>query len=172
MCVSVTIDGVWIGDRIFYTLWYRALLQVRIILSLFYTLHKSLEDTLVLLTLLQSSVAVSRQWLPTADVPLSLGSRNVPSLSYQLLTATAHNDWTAAVLFVTCPPYSISHGSRRKHRSSVAVQLFPLEHACLRSRYFVTDVAETLISRSSPVNVSTCYSTNERNAGLQLKIFI
>jgi hypothetical protein len=30
--------------------------------------------------------------LPMAGIPLPLGSRIVPSLSYQLLTATAHTD--------------------------------------------------------------------------------
>jgi hypothetical protein len=45
--------------------------------------------------------AISLQLLPTADVPLPLGSRTVPDLSYQLLTATAHNDWALAVLWLT-----------------------------------------------------------------------
>jgi hypothetical protein len=36
--------------------------------------------------------AVALYWLPTAEVPLLLGSWTVPGLSYQLLTATAHND--------------------------------------------------------------------------------
>jgi hypothetical protein len=31
------------------------------------------------------------QWLRLVYVPLPLGSQTVPSLSYQLLTATAHN---------------------------------------------------------------------------------
>jgi hypothetical protein len=47
-------------------------------LALFYTLHKSLQDRLGLLSLLQSSLAVARWRLPTADVPLPLGSRTVP----------------------------------------------------------------------------------------------
>jgi hypothetical protein len=34
----------------------------------------------------------------TADDPLPLGSRTIPGLSYQLLRATAHNDWAPAVL--------------------------------------------------------------------------
>jgi hypothetical protein len=37
----------------------------------------------------QSSLAVSWYRLPTADVPLALGFRTVPYLSYQLLTS--HN---------------------------------------------------------------------------------
>jgi hypothetical protein len=38
------------------------------------------------------------QRLPTADVPLTLDSRNIPCLSYQFLTANSLKDWTAAVL--------------------------------------------------------------------------
>jgi hypothetical protein len=34
----------------------------------------------------------------TADVRLSLGSRTVRCLDYQLLTATAHHGWTPALL--------------------------------------------------------------------------
>jgi hypothetical protein len=46
--------------------------------------------------LLHSSLAISRQRLPTADVPLGLGSWTVPNLSYQILTVTAPNNWTMA----------------------------------------------------------------------------
>jgi hypothetical protein len=37
-------------------------------------------------------IAVVWQRLPTVDVTLPLGSQTVPALSYQLLTATPHND--------------------------------------------------------------------------------
>jgi hypothetical protein len=43
-----------------------------------------------------SLLAVAR--FPTADVPLPLGSRTLLGLSYQLLTATARNDYTSAIL--------------------------------------------------------------------------
>jgi hypothetical protein len=54
-----------------------------------------------------------------ADVPLPLGSWTVPSLSYQLLTATTHKNWTPAVIelthqpavslqLLTCTAYNIS----------------------------------------------------------------
>jgi hypothetical protein len=61
----------------------------------------------------------------------------IPDLSYQLLTATAHNDWTSAVLWLTnsvthqltnWTHFSLTallitsgHGPCRKHRSSIAV---------------------------------------------------
>jgi hypothetical protein len=67
-------------------------------LSLFYAFHKSLYDTIGLLDLLQSSLAVAWYWLSTTDVPFPLGSRTVSGLRYQLLTATAYNDRTAAVI--------------------------------------------------------------------------
>jgi hypothetical protein len=41
--------------------------------------------------LLQSSLVIGWQRFPTADVPLPLGYRTVPGLSYQILTATSHN---------------------------------------------------------------------------------
>jgi hypothetical protein len=50
-------------------------------------LHK--YDILRLLSL--SSLAVVRYRSPTADVPLALRSRASAGLSYQLLTATAHD---------------------------------------------------------------------------------
>jgi hypothetical protein len=40
----------------------------------------------------------------------------------------------------------------------IAVQLFPWEHVCFRSRYSVTAVAYLLISLSLPSNWSTCYN--------------
>jgi hypothetical protein len=57
-------------------------------LSLFYTLHKSLTNTLGLLSLLESSLAVAWERLPIADFHLPQGSETVPGLSYQLLTTT------------------------------------------------------------------------------------
>jgi hypothetical protein len=59
--------------------------------------------TLVLLTLLQFSCDIPWYRLPTADIPLSLDSQTVPSLSYKLLTAATHNTWTV-VLRLTHQP--------------------------------------------------------------------
>jgi hypothetical protein len=57
-----------------------------------------------------------------ADVSLPLGSRNIPGLSYQFLTATAHSAWTAAVLYLThllikkptCTAFNISARTSQK----------------------------------------------------------
>jgi hypothetical protein len=70
-------------------------------LSPFYILHKLLQDTLGILSLSQSLLAVAWQRLPTADVPIPLGSWTASGLSYQLITATAHNNWTPAVIWLT-----------------------------------------------------------------------
>jgi hypothetical protein len=64
------------------------------------TLYKSLLHTH---TSVHSHVFTSRcsVAVSTAEVPLPLGSRTVPGLSYPLLTATAHNDWTSAIFWLT-----------------------------------------------------------------------
>jgi hypothetical protein len=68
--MSVTIDGVWTGNWIYWTLtdsWLTVFMPV----SPIHTLCTSLEHTLK-----SSQPAVSSR-LPTADVPLSLGSRTI-----------------------------------------------------------------------------------------------
>jgi hypothetical protein len=52
--------------------------------------------------LVSNHIFTATAWyqLQTADIPLPLSSRSVPSLSYQLLTARAHN-WAPAVLWLT-----------------------------------------------------------------------
>jgi hypothetical protein len=109
--VVVTIDSVWTGNRIYWTLtdpW----IQVTIALSLIHTLCNSLERTLKSSQTSVSSLAVARQRLPTADFLLPLGRRNIPGLSYQFLTATAHNDWTAAILWLTDSPTNSLHSTK------------------------------------------------------------
>jgi hypothetical protein len=56
------------------------------------------------------------------------------------------------------PLITSRHEPHRKQRSSLAVQLFPLEHICLRSRYSVTAVVYLLITRTLPSNGSTYYN--------------
>jgi hypothetical protein len=53
---------------------------------LYFTNHYHTQTSA--LSLLQSPLAVAWYRLPAADVPLPLGARNIPGLSYQILTAT------------------------------------------------------------------------------------
>jgi hypothetical protein len=101
-------------------LWYSTWLQVRFMLSLFYTLYKPLQDTLGLLSLLLSSLAVAWKQLSRVDIPLPLGSWTLPGLCYQLLTFTAHNSWTPAVSN-SLQLITSQHRPHRKHRSSLVV---------------------------------------------------
>jgi hypothetical protein len=72
--ILVAIDRIWIGNWIYCTL-----------VTRYYTSQITIGHT-------KSSLAVVLQRLPTAVNPFPLGSRTVPGLSYQLLTATAHNN--------------------------------------------------------------------------------
>jgi hypothetical protein len=56
------------------------------------TFYSSVFYTHTLVSIVTSSLAAVWYRLPMVGVPLPLGSRKVPVLSYQLLTATAHND--------------------------------------------------------------------------------
>jgi hypothetical protein len=54
---------------------------------------------------------------PTVDVPLPQGSWTIPGISYQLLAAMAHNDWTSAVFWLTnwlshLPTNSLLHSAQ------------------------------------------------------------
>jgi hypothetical protein len=83
--VWVTVDGVWIADRIYWTLWYSAWLQLQF----------TITHTHTVVFTVTSSLIVARYRLLTADVPFPLGSRTIHGLSYELLTATDHN-WTSS----------------------------------------------------------------------------
>jgi hypothetical protein len=89
------------------------------------TRYISLLQTHTLVSTVMFSLAVARYRLLTAEVPLTLGSRSVPDLGYQLVTATAHNDWAPEVLWLihsslTALLITCRHGPHRKHRPSVA----------------------------------------------------
>jgi hypothetical protein len=72
------------------------------LIQLVTTLDSSLlhthTHTHTLVYVVTSSLAVAWYRLSTTDVPLPLGSRTIPGLRYQLVTAAAHNDWNSAVL--------------------------------------------------------------------------
>jgi hypothetical protein len=85
-----------------------------------------------------SSQTVAWERLRRQTFPLLWVPELSPCISYQLLTATAHNDCTAAVLWLTnsslpCTALILliillvisSHGPRSKQCSSVAVPLLP-----------------------------------------------
>jgi hypothetical protein len=50
-----------------------------------------------LVAIVMSSLAIAQYQLPLVDVPLPLGSPVIPDLSYQLLTATAHDRPTLSI---------------------------------------------------------------------------
>jgi hypothetical protein len=100
---------------------------------------------------------------------LSSGLTNSHRLSYQLLTATAHNDWNPAALWLNqslsnqlssltplhCPVYNISARTAQKTPFlCCCIQLLPWKHACLLSRYLVIAVVDLLIWRSFSGNWS------------------
>jgi hypothetical protein len=70
---GVNLDWFWIHDRIYQTLWYSAWLH--------FTVHYH-THTHTLVSTVTLSLAVAQQGFPTEDVPLLLGSRNIPGLGY------------------------------------------------------------------------------------------
>jgi hypothetical protein len=84
--VSVTRDGVWIGNWIYWTLTFVTENNY----DSFTKLHASdIIVTTAHIKSSQSSLVVGWYLFPVADDPLPLGSRTVTSLCYQLLTS--HN---------------------------------------------------------------------------------
>jgi hypothetical protein len=154
-------NGVWIGNWIYWTPidpW----LQVITTVSLIHTLYNSLEHVL---KSSQSAMSSSVFWqqLPTAGVPLPLGSRTVPGFIYQLLTSTAHKEWTPAnslthsltnelpfnsltnsahrLHFTYCPAYNISARTTQKTQFFfccliVVVRWHDVFHYCVRSHRY------------------------------------
>jgi hypothetical protein len=76
-------------------------------------------------------------------VPLHLNFRTVPGLSYQLPTATAHNDWTSAVLQVTTtkPKSNICYD----RRSIGQFLLVSSTHLGLKTLFLLLSVADLLM---------------------------
>jgi hypothetical protein len=87
-----TVDRVSIDDWIYRTLWYCMWLHF----TIHYFTHKHTHThTSVHSPIFTSCCSVAASMV---DIPLPLVSQTIPGLSYQLLTATAHNNWTSAVL--------------------------------------------------------------------------
>jgi hypothetical protein len=123
--VIVTIDGVWIGNRIYWPLTDR-----NYALSLIHIFGSSLQHVLSLLSLLCLHRSFPCNGLQRRIFPLLWVPELSPCLSYQLLTATARNDWTAvlkltnsptnsslpctALTFTNCPVYNISSRSAQR----------------------------------------------------------
>jgi hypothetical protein len=150
-CV-VTIDGCWIG-QIYWTHSTR----------LHFTIHY----------LVSSHVFISHRFVAASNggLPLPLGSQTVPGLSYQLLTATAHNNWTPEVISLTrqqthstqltltsCPDYNIL---------AWTTQRTPFHYCCATAAMETCLFATPLLS-----NGSTCHNTISRVAHILLVVNI
>jgi hypothetical protein len=147
--IILSCDKVWLQTNfglligfIGWTLWYSAWLHF----TFRYYTHTSVH----------SHLFTSRCFVPASNggrSPSSV-SRTVLGLSYQLLTATAHNDWTAVVPYLThsltCPAYNISARTAKKT---------PLP-CCSTGRCLVTAVGQLRISRSLTSNGSTFHNTD------------
>jgi hypothetical protein len=105
---SLTIDGVWLDDRIYWdsliqrvSTLYRSLLHTRARAHAHTHTHTHAHAHAHAHTHTSVHIhiftAVVWQRFPTADVPIPLGSKTALGLSFQLLPATAHNYWTPAV---------------------------------------------------------------------------
>jgi hypothetical protein len=92
-CVWMSIDGFWIDDRIYWTFWYSAWLYF----AVHYHAHTHTHTHTH--TCDPSHIFISRCSVAASngERSSSSGSPNCSPLSYQLLTVTAHNDWTSSV---------------------------------------------------------------------------
>jgi hypothetical protein len=105
-CDRVTIKRSWFDNRMYWTLWYSAWLRF----AIHYYTHTH-THTKYPQSYLQQSLpgnGFQRRTFPFLSVP-----KPFPCLSYQLITATAHNEWTPAVLWLiqslTNQPNSTQH---------------------------------------------------------------
>jgi fumarate reductase subunit D len=85
-----------------------------------------------------------------ADVLLPLGSWTVPGLSYQLLTATTHNNWTTAVLLLACLLGLLGslHNAHHVRLSTISNSVLSSVHVC-STRSLLSKTQPTLLKVSS-----------------------
>jgi hypothetical protein len=95
--MSVTVDGVWIGNWVYCTLTHTH--TSRIVPSLIHALCRSLQHVLKYFqSVVSSPVICSVTPSSGGTFPLLWVPDIFPFISYQLLTATVHKDWTSVLL--------------------------------------------------------------------------
>jgi hypothetical protein len=163
--VGITIDWIGIGNWIFLTLT-DPRIQVIIAVSLIHTLYSSLEHTHLKSS--QSAVFTSLLVMasnggrspfsglskfPQPQLPASQSNSSQRRYCNSPLTNSPTRKLSADEL-ITCPSYDVSvRRASRKRSSSIAFQLLPRKHCCLRIHYLVTGAISLLILRSLPSNV-------------------
>jgi hypothetical protein len=137
--VWMTTDGVWIGNLICW----QVQLQVTIALSLIHTLYNSLQHILSILSLLCLHQSLPDNGFQRHMFPVFWVLELSPCLSFQLLTATAHNDWTP-VLWQThqpftslyCNAYARTCTNTHTHTVSLIVMVITSQHGSHRKHSF------------------------------------
>jgi hypothetical protein len=139
----VTIDGFYIDDQTYWTLSYSACLQFTVLCHT--QTHFSVHSHVFPIRCLVAATKEGRSpssWILNCPRPQLPASHSISSQGLDL---------RSLALLITS-----RHGLCTTHRTSVAIQLLSWKHVCLRSRYLATDVVQLLISRSLPINRSTC----------------
>jgi hypothetical protein len=144
--VRVTIDGVWIGNRICWTL---KKLQITTTVSLSYTLQNHCNyTTYKIFSLFPSRCSVA------ASINVSSLYSGFPNSSRPQLQQCST---------LNCPAYNIlTRTAQKTPFLCCCFQLLPCKYACLRSRYLVTAAVYLLNSRSLPSLPAKIYFMESR----------